>query len=61
MTALPEKRLLLPGEVAEYFSVKKRTVYLWIEAKKLDIELTPGGSIRIVRESVLRRKPQDIE
>jgi excisionase family DNA binding protein len=61
MTALPEKNLLRPAEVAEYFSVTKRTVYLWIAEKKLDTELTPGGSLRIKRESILRSKPQDID
>jgi excisionase family DNA binding protein len=61
VTALPEKNLLRPGEVAEYFSVTKRTVYLWIAEKKLDTELTPGGSLRIKRESILRSKPQDID
>lgn len=61
MTDLPEKNLLRPDEVAEYFSVTKRTVYIWIAEKKLDVELTPGGSLRIKRESILRSKTQDID
>jgi excisionase family DNA binding protein len=49
---LPNKELLRVEEVAEYFSVTNRTIYLWIEHGHLEAERTPGRSIRIIRESV---------
>ena len=52
MTELPDKKLLRVGEVAAYFEVTDRTVYLWIEHHHLIIELTPGGQMRVTKESV---------
>lgn len=49
---LPNKTLLRVGEVAEYFGVTTRTVYSWIEKKRLDVEWTPGKRIRVTTESV---------
>ena len=56
MTDLPDRELLRPDEVAAYYFVTTRTVYLWIENGKLVAVPTPGGSIRITRESVLKWK-----
>lgn len=52
MTDLPDKTLLRVEEVADFFSVTNRTIYLWIEHGHLEAERTPGRSIRILRESV---------
>ena len=52
MPSLPEKDLLRVDEVADYFSVTTRTVYLWIENGHLQTELTPGGQWRITRASL---------
>ena len=52
MKDLPEKKLLRVEEVAEYFSVTCRTIYLWIEHGHLEAERTPGKCIRITHESV---------
>ena len=49
---LPDKRLFRVGEVAKYFDVSDRTVYLWIEHGHLATELTPGGQWRITIESI---------
>lgn len=52
MRDLPDKTLLRVEEVAEFFSVGVRTVYLWAEHQKLEEVRTPGNSIRITRKSV---------
>ncbi len=52
MNDLPDKTLLRVEEVADFFSVTCRTIYLWIEHGHLEAERTPGKSIRILRESV---------
>lgn len=49
---LPNKKLYRVSEVADYFGVTDRTVYLWIEHGHLKTELTPHGQWRITRESV---------
>lgn len=49
---LPSKPLLRVSEVAAYFDVTDRTVYLWIAHGHLVTELTPRGQWRITRESV---------
>jgi excisionase family DNA binding protein len=51
---LPEKVLLRVEEVAQYFDVDRRTVYLWIENGHLETEDTPSGFMRITKESVDR-------
>lgn len=53
MTSLPQKPLLRVDEVAVYFRVTPRTVYLWIEQAKLPATPTPGGGIRIPRDSII--------
>jgi excisionase family DNA binding protein len=52
MNELPNKALLRVGEVAQYFSVTDRTVFLWIEHGHLKTEKTPGGQWRITRKSL---------
>lgn len=52
MSELPDKALLRPDEVAEYFSVSTRTVYRWIECGTLGAVKVGGDCIRIPRESV---------
>jgi excisionase family DNA binding protein len=55
MIKLPDKELLRVEEVANYFSVTNRTIYLWIEHGHLEAERTVmGRSIRITRESALK-------
>ena len=49
---LPNKELYRVDEIARYYNVTNRTVYLWIEHKKLKTELTPGGQWRITRKSL---------
>jgi excisionase family DNA binding protein len=58
MIKLPEKELLRVDEVAEYFSVTSRTIYLWIEHGHLEVERTPTKTIRITRDSVLKCRIQ---
>lgn len=53
-TELFKKVLLRVDEVAQYFNVTERTVYLWIEHGHLISESTPGGQLRITQESVER-------
>ena len=54
MSDLPKKNLLLVIEVAEYFRVVPRTVYLWMEHGKLEKTVTPGGAVRVTRKSVIK-------
>ena len=51
MEALPESPTLRVSEVAHYYGVDKRTVYLWVEHNHLKTVMTPGGQKRITRES----------
>lgn len=51
---LPNKSLLRPDEVAEFFSVSRRTVYLWVEMGKLEGVKPVSGILRIFRESVVK-------
>lgn len=53
---LPKEVLLRVDEVAHYFDVSERTVYLWIEHGHLEVKYTPGGQKRITKESVERCK-----
>jgi excisionase family DNA binding protein len=53
MTTLPEKELLRVDEVAQYFSISRSTVYLWIEHGILIAEKY-RGIIRVPRESVIK-------
>ena len=49
---LPAKPLLRVSEVADYFDVTERTVYLWIQNGHLQTIQTPRGQWRITRESI---------
>jgi excisionase family DNA binding protein len=51
MTELPNKALLRPGEVAEYFSVTIRTIYNWIDKGKLEAKKV-FGVLRVTHKSV---------
>ena len=51
MTDLPQKPLLRVDEVASYFDVTARTIYLWIDHGLLEAEKL-RGVIRISRESI---------
>lgn len=53
MTTLPEKELLRVDEVAQYFSISRSTVYLWIDHGILIAEKY-RGIIRVPRESVIK-------
>ena len=55
MTELPDKELLRPDEVANYFSVTRKTVYLWIKKKHLEAYKI-DKAIRITRKSILEHK-----
>jgi len=52
MTELPEKPTYRVSEVAWYFDVTERTVYLWIENGHLKTVKTPMGQWRITKESL---------
>ncbi len=52
MTTLPEKELLRPDEVAAYYSVKVRTVRVWIATGKLEAVKIAGGVLRVPRSAV---------
>ena len=55
MSELPNKALLRPDEVAEYLSVTRKTVYLWVQLGKLKAEKYERMT-RIPREAVLEMK-----
>jgi excisionase family DNA binding protein len=50
---LPDKTLLRPDEVAEFFSVEVRTIYAWCDAGTLE-SIKINGTMRIYRRSVLK-------
>ena len=52
MKKLPEKDLLRPDEVANYFSVTKMTIYRWVDEGRLECTKI-SNSMRIFRESVV--------
>jgi len=49
---LPARPTLRVSEVAAYYGVTERTVYLWIEHGHLETVLTPAGQWRVTRESL---------
>jgi excisionase family DNA binding protein len=57
MTEIPNKARFTVTEVALYWSVSRRSVYFWIERRKILHERTPGGAIRIPRECVVSGPP----
>jgi len=54
MKTLLQKDLYTPQEIADYFSVKARAVYLWIKQGKLSIIKVNNKVIRIKKDSLLR-------
>ena len=50
---LPDKTLLRPDEVADFFSVELRTIYAWCDAGTLE-SVKIHGTMRVLRTSVLR-------
>jgi len=52
-TGLPQKDLLRPDEVAEYFDVHVRTIHNWAEDGKIH-SIKIGGVLRIKRKSVIK-------
>ena len=54
MTDLPDKALLRPDEVADYFRVKIRVIYKWVDEGRIKGAVRVAGrTIRIPRESVV--------
>ena len=47
-----EIELMRINEVATFFNVTERTVYLWIDHGHLKAIKTPGGGLRVLKESV---------
>lgn len=52
MPKLPDKELLRPDEVAEYFSLSVKTIYRWIDEGKLDAIKIGEKTLRIPHEAV---------
>ena len=48
MHKLPDKELLRPDEVADYFSVSRKTIYAWIDSGKLK-------AVKVCRLTRIRR------
>lgn len=51
---LPDKTYLTPGEVARFFTVSKRTIYLWCELGELE-SIKINGVLRIHRISIIKK------
>jgi excisionase family DNA binding protein len=49
---LADKPTYRVSEVAAYYDVTERTVYLWIAHGHLQTEATPGGQTRVTRDSL---------
>lgn len=54
MPELPNKEHFNTREVADLFGVTIQTVYNWIEKYDLDRFKTPGGQLRIMRDSLIQ-------
>lgn len=52
-TALPERPLLKPSEVARFFQVSVKTVYNWREVGLIKGKSLTPGCLRIYRSSVI--------
>jgi excisionase family DNA binding protein len=52
MIELPDKQLFRPDEVADIFSVSKRTVYTWLDNGTLTGVKIAGTTVRVDRESI---------
>jgi len=60
MAKLSNKPTYRIGEVADYYGVSDRAVYLWIEHGHLAVIYTPAGQMRVTQESLdnCRFKPR---
>jgi len=54
MTDLPNKTWFRPREVAEYLSLHRKTIYLWVNEGKIDAVRLIGKTIRIHRNEIKR-------
>jgi excisionase family DNA binding protein len=52
MIELPDKQLFRPDEVADIFSISKRTVYTWLDNGTLTGVKIAGTTVRVDRESI---------
>lgn len=56
MTTLPEKELLRPDEIADFWRVDVKTVYRWIDLGIIPAE-KKGGTIRVRRTEAEKGEP----
>ena len=61
MNTLPEKELLRPDEVAQYYSVSRSTVYSWISDGRLLAIKVAGKTLRIPRKSLKRIEDDQLD
>jgi excisionase family DNA binding protein len=61
MTDLPNKQYLTPQEVAEFYSIKIRTLYSWIAEGKIEAERVGPSRILRIRREVAERMIQPAE
>ena len=60
MNKLPEKELLRPDEVADYFSMSVKTIYNWIDKGKIEaVRVGESKILRIKREFVKKMTQMD--
>lgn len=59
MNNLPNKALLRPDEVADYFSVTERTIRSWIKTGKIEA-IKIVGTVRIPREAILKSRVEGV-
>ncbi|MFA7218773.1 MAG: helix-turn-helix domain-containing protein [Dehalococcoidales bacterium] len=57
---LPNKRYLTPQEVAEFYSIKIRTLYSWIAEGKVEAERVGTSRILRIRREVAERMTQSV-
>ena len=53
---LPDKQMLRPDEVAEFWRVSVKTVYRWIDLGIIPAE-KKGGTLRVRREETEKGEP----
>ena len=62
MPTLPDKKYFTPKEVADYFNMKIKTLYSWMQEGKVLYIIPAGGRLkRISREEVERMKVDGME